>query len=280
MKPPLIIYHAGCMDGFTAAWAAWEWARRDADLVPAHYGDTPPDVTDRDVVIVDFAYPRAVLLEMHVKARSLLVLDHHRTAAEDLEGLSFATFDMERSGAGLAWDLLHTEPRPWLIDYVEDRDLWRFALPNSREVNASLRTLLFDLESWSLLSWRSSPEEHAPLGRAILADHENTIARHVERARSATIEMPSERWGFDALVVNATTLISEIGNVLARRAPCAAMWREHPDGGYLYSLRSAADNPAHVDVSMIARAFGGGGHRHAAGFRSDKLVHVRIARQP
>src|SRR5665213_864100 len=153
---PLCIYHGNCADGFTAAWAVHKaMGVGDADYHPGVYGQEPPDVTGRDVIMVDFSYKRPVLEAMAAKARSILILDHHKTAAEDLSGLGYipvqyddfvetndpaarvgVIFDMERSGAQVTWDFFHDAPRPLLVDYVGDRDLWRFAMPKSREVNA------------------------------------------------------------------------------------------------------------------------------------------------
>ncbi len=277
MTKPLVIYHASCTDGFTAAWVA----RRhfmlrlgvEPELLPAHYGDAPPTVTDRDVLIVDFSYPRDALIVMRDQARSLHVYDHHRTAQADLDGLPFCTFDMERSGAGLAWDALFApEPRPWLVDYVEDRDLWRWALPCSREINADLAARDFSIEAWDLLA--ASQPDACP-GTAILRYRARELAKHVARARPAALRVSADL-AHVVPVVNATTLISEIGNELAKDAPFAAMWFES-DGAFVYSLRSSADNPEAVDVSEIAQRFGGGGHRHAAGFRVPAIVHeVRL----
>ena len=103
MKTRLVLYHANCMDGFSAAWAVWKkFGDADTEYLPAKYGDAPPDVTDRDVVIVDFSYKRDVMLTLNRAANQLLCLDHHKTAEADLKDLPFARFDMERSGAGMA----------------------------------------------------------------------------------------------------------------------------------------------------------------------------------
>lgn len=271
MTKPLVIYHGpSCADGFTAAWVAHRYfeSRGGCELHPANYGDAPPDVDGRDVVIVDFSYPRAVLVEMRERARSLLVLDHHKSAEEDLRGLPFVVFDMDRSGAGLTWDhFFPLEDRPWLVSYVEDRDLWRWALPESRAVSAHLRTVPFELEAWTAVSLEDEATA-AARGRAILAFVDAQVRGHVERAT------PAQLGGFVVPVVNATAVMSEVGNELARSAPFAATYSIAPDGTFQYSLRSRAENPEHVDVSEVAKRYGGGGHRHAAGFRSPDPVHT------
>ena len=155
MTQPLCIYHGNCADGFAAAWAVRYALGNGVDFHAGVYQDPPPDVTGRDVIMVDFSYKRPVLDELVLSAKSILILDHHKTAAEDLAGLPpvppppepglhgwrpnsgvYATFDMERSGAGLAWDHFHGGARFPLIDFVEDRDLWRFKLTGTREINA------------------------------------------------------------------------------------------------------------------------------------------------
>ena len=84
-------------------------------------------VTGCDVYLVDFSYPRAVIADMVKKANSVTLIDHHKTALEDLfelDGLIQFT-DINRSGAMLAWNYLFPdEEPPLLIKYVQDRDLW------------------------------------------------------------------------------------------------------------------------------------------------------------
>lgn len=275
---PLVIYHWPCLDGFTAAWCAWEHFDGVVDLHPASYGDEPPDVTGRRVYVLDFSYPRTVLEEMHSKASSLLVLDHHRSAQEALEGLPFATFDMERSGAGMAWDHFKvSRRRPWLVDYIEDRDLWRWKLADSRAVNAYLRSLEPTMEQWRklgmyLLGPARFPEPKlVECGQAILRWQTRVVMNTVERAGWGALLGSAS----DALVpiVNAgPELGSEIGNELALLAPFGVVW-SHGANGYYYQLRSSPQRADALDVSKVASAFGGGGHRHAAGFASTEIAH-------
>jgi uncharacterized protein len=257
----LVIYHANCIDGFTAAWAAWrKFGNEDTEYLAASYGDAPPDVIGRDVYIVDFSYPRDVMLSLYERANSLLVLDHHVTAQKALEGLSCAIFDMNRSGAGLAWDVLNPEaPRPWLVDYVEDRDLWRFARRHSKAVNAWISACRRDsFRDWDAL-WDLGPGRAAENGAAVLAFVDRYVSEMAAQAR--TIDFAGHR----VPIVNAPYInISELVGHLAESAPFAVGWFQRGDGLYACSLRSRG--PDGVDVSEIAKRFGGGGHRNSAGF--------------
>src|SRR6267143_1545303 len=100
---PVIVYHDKCHDGITALWVAKQrWP--DAEPYAGNY-DVPPDLgrlAGADVVIMDFSWKRAAMALIKCMAASLLVLDHHKTAQDELAGLNGCEFDMERSGAGLA----------------------------------------------------------------------------------------------------------------------------------------------------------------------------------
>lgn len=268
-KDRIVIYHASCADGFTAAWCAWLKYGDDAEYLPAQYGDEPPDVTGKDVLIVDFSYPRAVLLDMELqKPRSLRILDHHKTAQEALRGLSFAKFDMNRSGAGLAWDELHGLPRPVLVDYVEDRDLWRWKLSASREVSAWLGSFDFDFDTWNdlhdQLSIPGNFQGIVQSGSAILRSADRHAAHMCKQAGRAVVG------GYFVPFINTTSLTSEIVGKLAEEATFACGWFQRSDGKFVYSLRSRDG----FDVSVIAKQYGGGGHPGAAGFTLDRLIPV------
>lgn len=266
MSNPLVIYHGACRDGFCAAWCVW---RRfpHAEFFEGHYGKPAPDVRGREVVMVDYSYPRSVLAQLAAEADSLLVLDHHKTAEEDLRGFlapnTTIVFDMERSGAGIAWDYFWpSSPRPWIVDYIEDRDLWRHRLPNGPAVNAYIGTIRFDFEAFYKAS-RLDVEEVAWLGVAVEDKIRQYIAEVSKNARRGRFE------GYDVPIVNAPQVdISELVGFLAAGAPLAIGWWQRGDGMFCYSLRSKGG----VDVSELAKRYGGGGHKNAAGFQSAALL--------
>lgn len=273
MVKRMVIYHGGCADGFCAAWL-FHKEYPDAEYLPAVYGDEAPDVTRKIVYIVDFSYPRDVLLRMYDQAELLVVLDHHKTAQADLEGLAFCKFDMEKSGGRLAWEYLCDQftdfwsqwpdraMPPWLVNYTEDRDLWRWELPDSRAINANLRSYPMDFETWDKFSGHDI-DLFAMAGESILRDQALTVRAKVEQSHVVTVPTETEwpRWR----VANATTLISETAGELAKETMVGCCWFELPDGARVYSLRTCPESC--VDCSRIAKRFGGGGHQGAAGFK-------------
>jgi oligoribonuclease NrnB/cAMP/cGMP phosphodiesterase (DHH superfamily) len=267
----LIIYHGHCADGTMSAAIALDRIGR-ADLLAATYGDEAPDVTGLHVWILDFSYPRAVLERMKRDAVSLTVLDHHKTAQADLAGLDYAEFDMERSGAGMTWDHFHPhQALPVAVRHIQDRDLWKFDYPATRRFCAAYANEMETLED---------PDEKVRATALLLhltEDSDQYLAmveegRLMEEQFGALVSniakqcYPIDLLGERFMAVNAPGVFaSELGNHLSLQYQLpSAVW--YSDGEQVkVSLRSLDHL---TDVSAIATAFGGGGHRNAAGFRA------------
>jgi oligoribonuclease NrnB/cAMP/cGMP phosphodiesterase (DHH superfamily) len=264
---PLCIYHGNCADGFGAAWVVRRALGPDVDFHAGIYSQPPPDVTGREVYIVDFSYKRPVLLEMAAAAQNIVILDHHKTAAEDLRDLPagienlFAMFNMDRSGAMLAWEyFFKLQEPPELLLRIEDRDLWRFALPGTREIQASVFSYPYDFEVWDELMKRPIDKLFTE-GMAIERKHHKDIA---ELLKVVTRRM--EIGGYNVPVANLPYIhVSDAAHELAKGEPFAACYWDTPSGR-VFGLRST---DAGVDVSQIAKRYGGGGHRNASGFTAD-----------
>jgi hypothetical protein len=299
-KPDLCIYHGGCDDGFGAAWAIWRrWP--DTMFHAGHYRWPLPDAEGKNVLFVDFSAPRAELEVMARTAASIVILDHHKTAEEDLQpftvhagnGLAYdlsgmperlpgmlrdlmvdldrppivAVFDMARSGARMAWQFAHAQhaadPVPLMLSLIEDRDLWRFDHgEQTRAFSAALRTYPQELKLWDRLSVDVSGMVEE--GKVVLPAQRIEVGKIVAQAYLHSIA------GHQVPVANAPPFYaSEVGNELLAfypEAPFAATWCRRADGRDQWSLRSEYDR---LDVSEIAKRFGGGGHRNASGFDLD-----------
>lgn len=287
---PLCIYHGHCDDGFAAAWAVRKALGDDVEFYPGVYQKEPPPHEGRDVIFVDFSYKRPVLDAMARAANSVLILDHHKTAQEDLADVQWAPawnewkndlhpsrasimlaaiFDMDRSGAALAWDYFNGGPRPDFIEYVQDRDLWRKQLPHGDEFTIALRSYPQDFAIWDGIIER---------GAQALINEGFGIQRYYRlRVEELKRSAYPARIGQDYCYVSNAPYFaaSEVAGELAERCEengFGACYFEVEQSRYQYSLRSRDQ----FDVSAIARKFGGGGHKNAAGFSVDKLVHVPL----
>jgi len=221
------------------------------------------DVSNAILYIVDYSFDVETLLRLADMFRHTVVLDHHKTAQEELESLIGIrpdleiVFDMNRSGAGITWDyLMQNISRPWWVDYVEDRDIWNNALPHTDAIGQYLRSVPYDFHAWEELNIMSA-DTARNLGEAMLREADAQF----RRIKSMTHRM-IEVAGYTVPSVNSPCYQSELGHDLCQDHPFAVMWCMNQDGQYYNSFRSTDEG---VDVSEIAKLFGGGGHRNAAG---------------
>lgn len=284
----VVIYHANCVDGFASAWAFKVLKEKDypegVEYIAKAYGEYCPDVIGNiDVYVLDFSFPREVITKLAEGCKGkVLVLDHHKTAQEIFAGwidhpdnLSWV-FDMERSGCGITWDHFadsrgyhgdeQTKPRPALIQYIEDRDLWRFALWQSKYVNAFINAQDTTFNDYSYASDRLSVNlTECVLIGTYLSDQHQKICEEICRDSRRTIISNGLGQSWKGLASNCTPQFrSEVGDLLAKQSGTyGATYHSTNDGSVKWSIRSIGD----YDVSQIAKLFGGGGHKNASGFK-------------
>jgi len=235
-----LVFHGGCPDGFGAAWAARRAWGDDARYIPRSHDDDfdPERFEDELVVFADISLPNHLLRHLGEVAGEVLILDHHLTARDhfasdpSVENALTANghrvhFDLERSGAMLAWNHFHPgEPAPDLLRYVQDQDL---------------------IENLA--------EEGRPIVRA----------ERIEVERAVSLAHPVAIGKLRIEAVNARHPRAAIGHKLAKRAKYGQPWGivyRLAGSRVDCSIYSLGD----CDASAIATQFGGGGHRNASGF--------------
>ena len=266
----LCIYHGNCLDGFAAAWAVRHSLADSVEFYKGIHQQPPPVVDGRDVVLVDFSYKRSVLEKMLETASSIIILDHHVSAEQELSDLLNSgqidgLFDMSKSGAMLAWQWFNPDQKaPVLIRHIQDRDLWSFKLDGTREICSALSSYPSDFGVWDELMSRNEQQltdlrrEGAAIERKLQKDIEQLITSGVRRMTIA---------GYDVPVLNApAAYVSDAGHIMSVGEPFAACYWDHANGRS-FSLRSNGQGDANsIDVAEVAKIYGGGGHKNAAGF--------------
>lgn len=279
IRPDVCIYHANCDDGFAAAYAVWKRFGDDVDFVACQYGQEPPDIMGADALIVDFSFKKDVLAAFAANQKRVIVLDHHKTAEAELadfvrlncvggpltkercdrliEGVG-VHFDMNKSGARLAWEYCFgNEDMPEWFAAIEDRDLWRFARPYTKEICIAIRSFPREFHVWDKFAASQLQSEGKGIQRYVDMIVSNICDTAFEE-EIAGHKVPVAACSYD--------FVSETAHQLLKRNPkapfAACVVRSYE--GVTYSLRSADDR---MDVSEIAKSKGGGGHRNAAGFR-------------
>lgn len=276
-NPLLCIYHGNCADGFAAWWAVWRYFKqkmgREIEGYPGVYQQEPPDVAGKDVIFVDFSYKKPIITKMLEEAASVTIIDHHKSAIEDLAPLANANyqnldvaFDQAHSGAVLAWLYFWKDnPMPPLLKHIEDRDLWRFTLPSTREIQANLFSYPYELTLWDMFM----QESYSPRWLAQFANEGKAIERKHFKDIDELLTVSCRAVAIGGVVVPCAnlpyTLASDAAGKLAEQNPevFAATYFQDKTGDFVFSLRSSGN----WDCSKTAVQYGGGGHKKAAGFR-------------
>ncbi len=258
----VVLYHANCPDGFSAAWAAWKKFKNRAEYCPIDAGAPPPrGLRDKVVYVLDKNFRAAEIRTFTRANRQVTIIDHHVSGEHDVRQFPGNVFDLNHSGSVLAWRYFHPRKRvPVLLQHVEDIDLWRFRLPRTNEISAVVGLAPYEFTAWSHLARAAENATQrrklVERGKLLLVYEARLIERQVKNAYTVRFA------GYRALVVNTPLLHSKTAHeLLQRRGPISIVWYEQ-GGERRYSLRSSGA----VDVSKIAKRFGGGGHRAAAGF--------------
>lgn len=265
MQSPIVFYHGGCPDGFGGAYAAWKKFGDTAQYVPLSRGGEPlPDVAGRDVYFIDFILTQPEMDAVAAEAGRLIALDHHAGVREVTESMPEHVFDNDRSGASIAWSYFHPDtPLPRLLAFVEDDDLFRFQLPETRAVVSYLAAKPYTFESWDEAAQALEDPERSPAFLERLqayAEYFELLAQlAVDHAKLVAFE------GHEVYFATAhpfKPMKSLVGNLLAKkRGPFALVVSAHPKG-FGVSIRGDGS----VDVSLIAQKYGGNGHRSSSGF--------------
>lgn len=266
-KKIAVFYHADCLDGFGGAYAAWKKFGDSAEYYPVKYGHEPlvEEAAGKDAYFIDFCYAQETMNQVLQSAASLVVLDHHEGIRKVVESMPNHVYDGTRSGATIAWNYFHPNTTiPELLKHIEDEDLYRFNMPETRPLGVFLSAHDFSFPLWDRVATDlENPEKR----KEVLA----TAYTYVEYfnhlvALSVTNAHPVLFEGYQVLLANTSpmkTLKSAVGNALLQKMPpFALVMSVHPNG-----LGVSIRGDGSVDVSLIARKYGGNGHPNSSGFR-------------
>lgn len=264
-----IWYHGQCDDGFGSAYAAWKYFTRNEpnakiSYTPVFYGKPMPAYKPEDIIyICDFSYNRKDLMQLKESCTNLQVLDHHKTAEKELAGLPYCEFDMERSGAVITWKWFHAASFvPNLLLFIQDNDLWKHRLGNCKEIIRYIRSKPYDFETWERLEQEFELNMPQVISKGVAIEGYFQSALQFNLPNHHIIEFEGQKF---PIINTNKTFVSEMLHLLMEEANTdAAIGYCINQGMVEFSLRGRND----MDVSEIAKKYGGGGHKYAAGFNA------------
>lgn len=257
-----VIYHKNCSDGFGAAWSAWKKLNHKASYIPASYGscDFIKLLKNRTIAVLDFSFSEEEINLMLGNCNRICIIDHHKTALR-IQHLENVHLDMNQSGAVLAWKYFNPkEPVPTFLKYIQDRDLWKWQMPESKEFSTYFQNVPKKFESYSSFLDKKEIKNAIKKGKTLL-EYQAKIVQSIS-SRSKKLKYKN----YNLKIVNSSIFQSEIGDHLSSDSDAALIWYTNYNAKKnIASLRSKND----IDVSILAQDFGGGGHKNASGFSFD-----------
>lgn len=296
-KQNVVLAHANCIDGMASSfllYLAFKELKEETDYIFVNYNEPiPVDVTGKNVYIVDFSYHPDVIAEAGKVAKSITMLDHHLTAAEQwggYKGLRYINeegceFDINivetKSGAGLVYDYLMHTNLPYdsalnssilqrVVTRVEDRDLWKFQYHDTMIIHEALSIIPKDNEAWEKLIINEPDEFYNKLTEA---KNYLYVKEVLAKEYASKFEMINFS-GYNIPVTNCpANLASDVGHILALDHPFSLSYCLNSKTVYC-SLRSNKETG--IEVKTIAEKFNGGGHLNSSGFKltPEKLLEM------
>jgi oligoribonuclease NrnB/cAMP/cGMP phosphodiesterase (DHH superfamily) len=259
-----VLYHGSCPDGFGGAFSAWKKFGDHATYHPVSYGKPIPEgLANTHVYFIDCCYSQDTMNSIVAEATTVTALDHHRGTQAVVEIKPEHVFDNDRSGATIAWTYFHPNvPVPHLLRYVEDDDLFRFSDADTHAVLSYVSIQPFTFERWEVLM----EELEDPNSRDAFLKRVRVYGEYFEMlAEFATEHVKLVKFeGYEVTFATShpmKPMKSLIGNLLAKKhGPFCLVVTAHPNG-YGISIRGDGS----VDVSAIARKYGGNCHHDSAG---------------
>ena len=266
----IVIYHQNCNDGFGSALVAWKKFGDNAEYYPALHYTKPPDVKGKDVYILDFSYKKDIMIKMIEEANSLIIIDHHKSAENDLKEIPNENkiFNMKNSGAVLTWKYFYPQkPVPKLLQYIEDRDIWKNEMLFSKECFFGLNQIDKEFIKWNLYLTNDNKIQELIESGKIILKHNNDLINFVCKSSYLLNHKLINQKSYKIAYLNSNVLKSDLGNYLVENhfpdSDFAVIYHyDGKDNKTIFSLRSLDSK---IDVSEIADLYKGGGHRNAAG---------------
>lgn len=286
-----VFYHGNkCPDGLCASWILWRHFR---DLFEAKkfriegmvHGNVPPPVIGDVVAILDYCFPLKDILRMSKEAKKIYILDHHASTQKDLfpEGGAplpenvITIFDNSRSGSEITWDWVYPGiPRPWFLEVISDRDLFRWKRPYSKIVANALYTHKYytweNIESLFEKSTSSTEIEKLIKDFCILGSSlEDSASIAIDSACSSafTAEMTTPKGEKYKVKLAQCPRVykSEVGNKLSQKGCDFAVLYQYDFMLDEWWMSCRASDECQIDISQVCSQFKrGGGHAKAASF--------------
>jgi len=297
VKPPKIVHVIShgphCLDGVAAAVAVARF-HRDATVIPCFASNQKIDETilalrcepteaEHEVWITDISWTTAEadthLRRLAERGVSIYWIDHHRTAIERVAAGAIAVpfaasvVHDDFAASRLTYDFVTAQQRErgernqpledlaLLVAMADDNDRWLHKIPGSRELAMTVRAM-GGLPAYEDLLTIDRAVTYTPRMREAAARLETELRHSFEIADASRIAQPIAGRDLTLVAAMCDGHPSEIADRWGKQAT-RTVFALFDAKSLSVSLRRSPD--CEVDLSHLARVFGGGGHAAASG---------------
>jgi len=231
-----------------------------------------PEVPEEVSILISDISPSNEIAEYLNSRGSVGMLDHHKSALH-LIRFPWAKVDVTKSGALMVYEMLSSrfniDDLYPLVDLANTRDLW---IQDNEEKfnharNLSILLGLMGREKFiSRFMADSSPELYDEETMLLECDLER-MKKYVVRSIQLT-QMVKDKFGYTFGRVVSDQYTSEVGNFLLEAFPDI----EYALMVDMREMNCHLRGRGNLDLSQLAKDYGGGGHPRAAGFPMNPTV--------
>ena len=216
---------------------------------------------NNEIYLVDLCFNKNTMERLLNENKKVVVIDHHIGRKDEVKISTDYLFNVNNSAAVLSWKYFYPKKKiPRILKIVEDMDIWKFKIPHTRELLASLGTYEFNFLKWNRTANdfenAKKRKKYINEGMAIVKYQNNLIKKIAGYGEKAIFE------GHEVFAVNSPILESELGHYISKNKKTIGLVWSYRNGLFKGSLR----NEGEINLSDLAKKYGGGGHKSAAGF--------------
>lgn len=239
--------------------------------------DRLPDLSkDKIVIMCDFSLEEDLMLEIADKAKKFIWIDHHETAKTLISPLrdhsNVIVSFVEGIGACYStWNtLVPNKPVPRAVEYMGYWDVWRQdELEGCEDFQNGTELLDMGIDS---SIWEDFFDDKAGLVDTVV-EKGKVVKKSQEKRNekvSKSISFVTEFGGYRALCCNSPGNSKLFDSVYDPELHDILVTFRYDGNSWLYTIYVPEDKD--IDGSLISKKYGGGGHKAASGFSSDKFL--------
>ena len=255
---PICVYREKSIEGFACAWSVWKRFGNDIEYKSVSYADKLSNLEGRDVIILDLTCNLDNINYISSIANSITLIDNKTTSLNSISTYSLlGVVDQAQSTCILTWKYFHKSKHPLFFEYIQNREFWKFDLPHSKEIFAAISNYNLTFENYNDLE-ETYIDDLIIEGQAIVRKCDNDVENILKSFKYFVfkdLRIPT---------VNSPYFYSsDCANSLADKYGIGCSYFCNKSKIF-FSLRS--NSGSEIDVSEIAKFYGGDGSKHAAGF--------------